>query len=320
MFQIKGLTTTMKAVRFHACGGPEVLRYEDVPAPDAGPGELLVRVQAASVNPVDWKTRQGRTGLARRFPFTPGWDVSGVVERIGAGVAGFARGDEVFGLVRFPEEGAAYAERCAAPAAHLVRKPASVSHATAAAVPLVALTAWQALFDVAALRAGQTVLVHAAAGGVGHVAVQLAKRAGARVVGTGSARSRDLLVGLGVDEFVDREAARFEERARDVDVVLDPLAGETRDRSWAVLRDGGMVVSIVGGPFEVPEAHRGRCRGRWMMVQPSAPQLEQIARALEGGSLRVAIERTLPLAEAAEAHRLSEAGHVRGKLVLEVAA
>ncbi len=309
----------MKAVRFHAWGGPEVLRYEDVPAPRAGAGELLVRVHAAGVNPVDWKTRKGRTGLARRLPFTPGWDVSGVVEEVGEGTSGFAVGDEVFGLVRFPEEGAAYAESCAAPAAHLAHRPRTIPHREAAAIPLAALTARQALFDVAGLAAGRAILIHAAAGGVGHLAVQLAKAAGARVIGTGSARNRDFLLGLGVDVFIDHASRRFEDELRDVDVVLDPFGGEVRDRSWAVLRDGGIVVSIVGGPFEVPGVHRGRCRGRFMMVKPSGSQLAEIAGAVDAGRLRVAVDRVFPLPEAAEAHRLSETGHVRGKIVLEVA-
>src|SRR6185369_6723311 len=203
---------TMKAVRIHSYGGPEVLVYEDAPRPEAAAGEVLIRVHAAGVNPLDWKVRAGyvQEWLQHQFPLIPGWDVAGIVEAVGRGVEQFRPGDAVYGLLDISKNGA-YAEYVAAPARSLARKPATVDHVKAAAVPIAALTAWQALFDVARLAAGQTVLVHAAAGGVGHFAVQLAKWQGARVVGTASAANASFVKELGAAQVIDYQSTRFEE-------------------------------------------------------------------------------------------------------------
>jgi NADPH:quinone reductase-like Zn-dependent oxidoreductase len=306
----------MHAVRLHRYGAAENLIYEEAQRPEPQTGDVLVRVRAAGVNPVDWKTRNGR-GVADppESPIILGWDVAGVVEKVGGGVDQFATGDEVFGMVRFPEFGNAYADYVAAPASDLAKKPTNISFAEAAAAPLVTLTAWQALFDVAQLQPGQTLLVHAAAGGVGHVAVQLAKWRGARVIGTASAHNADFLRGIGVDHVIDYTHERFEDIVRAVDVVLDTQGDETQRRSFAVLKPGGMLVSIAETPDEALAQTYGVRTAR-IRVHPSGEQMAQIAQLLERGNLRVEVARTFPLAEAAEAHRLSETGHTRGKIVL----
>src|SRR5690242_18553474 len=239
----------MHAVRLHQYGAAENLIYEETQRPEPRAGEALVRVRATGVNPVDWKTRNGRgvSGLPEA-PIILGWDIAGVVEEVGSRVDQFATGEEVFGMVRFPEFGNAYADYVAAPASELAKKPANISFAEAAAAPLVSLTAWQALFEVAQLQAGQTLLVHAAAGGVGHVAVQLGSWRGARVLGTASAQNADFLRDLGVDQVIDYTHERFEDAARAVDVVLDTQGGTTQRRSLAVLKQGGMLVSIAETP------------------------------------------------------------------------
>jgi len=241
--------TTMKAVRMHEYGDPEVLKYEDAPRPEPASGEVLVRVYAAAVNPVDWKVRAGYTKgfLNYTLPLIPGWDLSGVVESVGAGVVDWKAGDEVYSRPDISRNGA-YAEYIAVKGSELGRKPRSLDHVNSAAIPLAALTAWQALFDAAGLSAGQRVLVHAAAGGVGTFAVQLARWKGAYVIGTASERNHAFLRELGADETIDYTKTPFETAVRDVDVVLDTMAGETRQRSWQVLKKGGILVSILGAP------------------------------------------------------------------------
>ncbi len=308
----------MKAMRNHTFGEPEVLLYEDVPRPEAGNGELLVRVHAAGVNPVDWKVRK-RGGLGATLPAIVGWDVSGVVESVGAGVTDFHPGDAVYSMVRFPEPGSAYAEYVAAPAAHFALKPQTLDHVQAAALPLAALTAWQALFDTAQLAPGQTLLIHAAAGGVGHLALQLAKTKGARVIGTASARNADFLRDLGVDQFVDYTAGPFEHVVQDVDVVLDAAGDNTQHPSLTVLKPGDMLVSIVGLNDGIEEAaHNRGVHVQRILVHTSGAQLSQIAALVDAGKLKPFIEHILPLQEAAKAHQLSEAGRTRGKIVLRV--
>lgn len=306
----------MHAVRVHRYGGPEELIYEATTRPTSQAGEVLVSVHAAGVNPVDWKTREGDDETETiTSPLILGWDIAGVVVEVGSGVDQFAVGDAVFGMVRFPDFGNAYAEYVAAPVADLAHKPANISFAEAAAVPLVSLTAWQALFEVARLEAGQTVLIHAAAGGVGHVAVQLAKWKGARVLATASAHNADFLRGLGADQVIDYTRERFEERARDVDVVLDTIGLTTQQRSFAVLKPGGMLVSIAETPDPaLAEAHHVRTAR--ILVHTSAEQLTEIAHLLESRHLRIEIARTFPLAEAAAAHQLGAQDHTRGKIVL----
>jgi NADPH:quinone reductase-like Zn-dependent oxidoreductase len=311
--------TTMKAVAMHAYGGPEVLKYEDAARPDPATGEVLVRVHAAAVNPVDWKVRAGHLKgfLNYSLPLIPGWDLSGVVEATGAGVTDWKQGDAVYARPDLRRNGA-YAEYIAVRASELGHKPRSIDHVQASAIPLACLTAWQALFDAGGLKAGQRVLIHAAAGGVGTFAVQLAKWKGAHVVGTASERNHAFLRELGADEVIDYTKTNFEEVVRDVDVVLDTLAGQTRDRSWNVLKKDGILVSILGQPSPDDAAQRG-VRAAGVFVEPNQAQLGEIAKLVDSGKLRPIIETALPLAQAARAHEMNQTLHTRGKIVLQVA-
>jgi NADPH:quinone reductase-like Zn-dependent oxidoreductase len=308
----------MKAVRVHEYGGPEVLKYEDAPRPEAGAGEVLVRVHAAGVNPVDWKVRAGMTRgfLNYKLPMIPGWDLSGVVEGVGEGVTGWKRGDEVYSRPDISRDGA-YAEYIAVKAAELGQKPKTLDHVKAAAIPLAALTAWQALFDAGGLQHGQRVLIHAAAGGVGTFAVQLAKWKGAHVIGTASERNHAFLKELGADELIDYNKVRFEDAVSDVDVVLDAMAGETRDRSWKVLKKDGILVSILGPPSQEDAAKHG-VRGAGVFVQPNQKELEEIAVLVDSGKLKPIVEAVLPLRDAPHAHEMNQTLHTRGKIVLQV--
>ena len=311
--------TTMKAVAMHAYGGPEVLKYEDAARPDPATGEVLVRVHAAAVNPVDWKVRAGhlRGFLNYSLPLIPGWDLSGVVEATGSGVTDWKQGDAVYARPDLRRNGA-YAEYIAVRASELGHKPRSIDHVQASAIPLACLTAWQALFDAGGLKAGQRVLIHAAAGGVGTFAVQLAKWKGAHVVGTASERNHAFLRELGADEVIDYTKTNFEEVVRDVDVVLDTLAGQTRDRSWNVLKKDGILVSILGQPSPDDAAQHG-VRAAGVFVEPNQAQLGEIAKLVDSGKLRPIIETVLPLAQAARAHEMNQTLHTRGKIVLQVA-
>ena len=309
---------TMQAIRFHSYGSPEVLVLEEAPRPQAGAGEVLIRVHAAGVNPIDWKVRAGhvKDWLPHRLPLIPGWDVSGVVEAVGPGVSAFKIGEPVYGMLDFMRHGA-YAEYVAARTEDLGRKPRSIDHIEAAAVPLAALTAWQALFEVAGLAPWHTVLIHGAAGGVGHFAVQFAKWKGAKVIGTASAGNESFLRELGADEVIDYRTTRFEEVVREVDVVLDLIGGDTQQRSWQVLKKGGILVATLG--IASPEAAREHgVRGEGVRVHADTVQLSQIAALIDAGDLKPAVTTVLPLAEAARAHELSQTGHVRGKIVLQV--
>lgn len=308
----------MKAVRFAAFGGPEVLVREEVPMPEVGPGEALIRVHAAGVNPIDWKARAGhlKESLRHRLPLIPGWDVSGVVEKVGIGMVGVTEGEEVYGMLDFSRDGA-YAEYVVASAADLTGKPSSLDHVHSAAVPLAALTAWQSLFDIADLRPGQSVLIHGGAGGVGHFAVQFAKWKGAWVIGTSSSRNLNVMGELGADELIDYEKAAFDEVLSDVDVVLDTQGGEIQRRSWPVIRTGGTLVSTVSLSVSNSAAERG-VRGELMLVRPDANELAQIAALIDAGDVRPLVSNVIPLAEAPRAHQMSQSGHVRGKIVLKV--
>ena len=312
----------MKAVRIYAYGDPDVLTYEDTPVPTYNDDEVLLRVHAAGVNPVDWKTRIGRgvAGNISGFPVILGWDVSGVVEQVGSHVTELNVGDAVYGMVSFPQIGGGYAEYTAAPAAHLVPKPASLDHIHAAAIPLAALTAWQVLFDTAELTTGQTVLIHAAAGGVGHFAVQLAKWKGAHVIGTASSRNMAFLRELGVDEVIDYKRTRFEDVARDVDVVLDGVGGDVLARSARVLKPGGILVTILPENTDAAKSLADACgaRGTSVMVKPDQQQLLQITALIDSGHIRPVVETVLPLQEVRTAHEMSVGGHTRGKIVLQV--
>ncbi|TAH35275.1 MAG: NADP-dependent oxidoreductase [Planctomycetota bacterium] len=305
----------MKAIRFHKFGGPEVLVLDDVPRPEPAAGELLVRVLAAGVNPVDWKVRGGM--MRGKLPMIPGYDVAGVVDKAGAEVKDFAPGDRVMVYLAL-NRGGGYAEYATAPAKDCAKFGKDLAPTSAAAIPLAALTAWQALFETAKLAEGQTVLIHAGAGGVGHFAVQLAKSRGARVLATASEKNLDFLKELGADVAIDYRAQRFEDVAKDVDVVLDAVGGDTLGRSYGVLKKGGFVVSIVQPPDPARLEELG-LRGSVMLVQPNGAQLAQIAELVQTGKLKPHVSATYPLAEARKAQEASATGHTRGKIVLKVA-
>ncbi|MGW2558220.1 NADP-dependent oxidoreductase [Streptomyces sp. NPDC001514] len=314
------MSNTMRAVSPREWGSPDVLVPVEIDRPEPGLNEIQVRVHAAGVNPVDWKTRA--TGALITWGDTPvlGWDVSGVVEAVGPGVTLYRPGDEVFGMPRFPHQAGAYAEYVTAPARQFVRKPAGIDHVQAAALPLAALTAWQSLVETAGLRAGQRVLVHAAAGGVGHLAVQIAKAHGAYVIGTASAGKHAFLKELGVDELIDYRAADFTEQVRDVDIVLDTIGGDYGARSLEVLRRGGHLVTLTS-PDDLPPADRAEALGvhtGWTLVEPDRAGLQAIVRLVEEGQLRARVDTVLPLEEAAKAHAYGEQGRTQGKIVLRV--
>jgi NADPH:quinone reductase-like Zn-dependent oxidoreductase len=307
----------MKAIRIHAYGGPDVLVYEDAPRPSIGDNEVLVKVHAASLNPVDRFTRAGYLQQMINFPLpmVPGLDLSGVVEAIGSDVRSLAVGHAVYGYSSMARQGA-YAEYAAVKETEVAPKPATVDHVHAAAVPLAALSAWQAL-DAASLGPGQTILIHGAGGGVGTFAVQFALERGARVLGTASGGKIELLRQMGVSEAIDYTTTRFEDVAHDVDVVMDNIGGEVTERSWGVLKPGGILVTPVGQPDPAVAAAHG-VRGVALMTQPNAEQLAEIARLMDAGTVKSVVSEVFPLSEARRAHELLEGGHTRGKLVLRV--
>lgn len=306
---------TMKAVRFHDYGDLDVLRYEDAPRPEPAAGELLVRVAAAGVNPVDWKIVAGymRTVMPLQMPQIVGLDFCGTVERVATTVPGFAAGDMIYGRAR-----GAYAQYCVLKPGDAAKKPSTVDATQAAALPTVALTAWQALFDAASLQQGQTVLIHGATGGVGSLAVQLAKWKGARVIATASGDHVEEARKLGADTVVDYKKQRFEDAAHDVDVVLDIVGGETQARSLAVLRSGGVLVSTVGVQHE-DEARKRGVRAVGMLAQTDARVLTEVARLVDEKVLTVPVSEVMPLERAREALEKLKSGHMRGKIVLKVA-
>lgn len=313
------MSLTMKAVRIHAYGGLDVLHYEDVPMPKLRPDDILIRVRAAAINPVDWKIREGylQNVLKHTLPLTLGWDVSGEVVEVGPQAVGFKVGDEVYVRPDIERDGG-YAKYIAVKAEEAAHKPATLDHAHAAAVPLAALTAWQSLIDAAQLQAGQTVLIHAAAGGVGSLAVQLAKAKGARVIATASAVNTGLVAELGVDQFIDYTRTRFEEVVKEVDVVFDTIGGDTQERSWQVLKPGGILVSVISPPSKEIAAERG-LRRAFVFIHADGRQLSTIGQLIDEGKMKPLIHTILPLAEARQAHAISQGGHARGKIVLHVA-
>lgn len=313
------MTQKMKAMSQDTYGGPEVVHEIETDRPEPGPSEVLVRVRAAGLNPTDWKHRTF-PGFVDRLPLVLGWDVSGVVEAVGVGVTIHRPGDEVFGMLPYPHGLGSFAEYVVSPARALVRKPAGLSHEEAGAVPLVALTAWQGLVETAGVRPGERVLVHAAAGGVGHVAVQIAKDLGAYVVGTASAPKHELVRGLGADEMVDYRTGDFT-AIEPVDVVLDTVGGDTALRSLDVLRPGGRLVTITltGLPPELDERAAARSvTVHRHLVEADQLGMRSVAELLERGALRPVIEAAFPLADAPKAHELGDTGHVTGKVVLTV--
>ncbi|MCM3255992.1 NADP-dependent oxidoreductase [Priestia aryabhattai] len=333
-------TNTMKAIRQHEFGGPEVLRYEEAPLPELKPGEVLVRVHAVGINPPDWYLREGYKDLppewqpAVSFPLILGSDMSGVVEAVATDVQGFSIGDEVFGMVRFPSmgESAAYAEYVTAPASDLALKPAGIDHVHAAGAPMAGLTGWQFLIELGHNEAnpfqpeshrplplnGKTVLVNGAAGGVGHLAVQLAKWKGAHVIAVASGKHESFLRELGADEFIDYTKSPPEDIAHDVDLVLDTLGGSTTGRFLRTLKRGGALFPVFIGFSDAEEAAKLGVTVSMTQVRSNGPQLVELGRLLDTGTVRVAIDSTFPLADARKAHERAARGHIQGKIVLTI--
>jgi NADPH:quinone reductase-like Zn-dependent oxidoreductase len=301
----------MKAVRIHRFGDPDVLQFEEIAVPSPKEGEVLVQVSGAGTNPVDYKIRAGKFPriTAKELPITLGRDICGTVQKSGADP------DEVIALLNWDLGG--YAQFAALPRTLCVPKPRNMSAVDAAAIPLAAMTAWQGLFEYGQLQAGQKVLVHAGSGGVGHFAVQFAASRGARVTSTASHDNLEFVRELGADVVIDYASQRFEQLTSGFDVVLDLLGGETRARSWGVLRRGGILVSTLGQPDEAEAAKHG-VRAKGYMTQPNASQLSEIVGLIEQQKVRAVITKTFGLEEAAAAHRYLEKEHPRGKVVLAV--
>lgn len=308
----------MKAVRLHARGGPEQLVYEDAPTPTPGPGDALIRVYATGITPAEltWDESYQHCDGSARIPSIVGHEVSGVVEALAEGVTDISVGDAVYGLTSFCRDGAA-AEYMTVRAADLAPKPKTLNHAETSAVPLSALTVWQAYFEHAQLKRGQRVLIHGAAGGVGCFAVQIAHWVGAFVIATGSKNNHDFLLGLGADEVIDYQRTRFEEKVHDVDLVIDTIGGETQARSWQTLKSTGMLISL-SAPIPEGAAETHQKRGLFFIVEPNRKHLEEIATRIDSGDVRPIIADDFPLERAREAFELGAAGHTRGKLVLQV--
>lgn len=307
----------MKAVRIHQFGGTEVLQVEDLPRPEPGPGEVLIEVRAASVNPVDYKIREGRYPpvKAEQLPITLGRDVAGTIAALGPGVDRWRGGEAVFAML--PPDRGGYAEWVAAPAASCALKPPSLDMVQAASVPLAALTAWQGLFTHGGLKAGQSVLIHGASGGVGGFAVQFAKAKGAKVCASASGEHRAFVEDLGADRVIDYRTEKFEQIVHDVDLVFDLIGGETEERSWRVLKRGGTLISTVHEP-DADKARQAGVRAQRYTAQADGGQLREIAELIERGQVKAMVDRVFPLAEAAEAERHLKEDHVAGKVVLQV--
>lgn len=330
----------MKAVRLHEYGGPEVLLYENAPVPTLQAGEILVKVHAIGINPPDWYLREGYKNLPPEwrpnipFPIIPGTDISGVVAAVAPEVANFKVGDEVFSMVQFPSmgESAAYAEFVSGPAAHFAHKPAGIDHIQAAASPMAGLTAWQFLIELGhdvqnPLQAekhhpvpleGKRVLINGAAGGVGHLALQLAKWKGAYVIAVASGKHASFLKELGADEFIDYTQQAPEDVVRDVDLVLDTLGGPTTGRFLKTIKRGGALFPVFLGFSDGEEAGKRGIHVSMTQVRSNGLQLEKFGELMAAGLIRVAIDSTFPLAEAAKAHERAAHGHIQGKIVLTV--
>jgi NADPH:quinone reductase-like Zn-dependent oxidoreductase len=299
--RIGRMTKTMRAISAQRAGGPEVLTEVEMPRPEPGPVEILVRVHAAGVNPVDWKQRASGVAFTAPAPFVPGYDVSGVVEAVGLGVRMYKPGDEVF-----PKPPGAYAEYVVAPTRHFIHKPKELDHVRAAGLPLAGLTAWQSLVDFANIQPGQRVLIHAAAGGVGHLAVQIAKARGAHVIGTASAAKHDFVRGLGAAEVIDYRTTDFATATADLHAVLDPIGGDYGPRSRALLRPGGTYIALTSGGDD------------FLLVEPDHAGMLALADLVATKQLTVEVDSVFPLSEAAKAHEHGEKGGTTGKIVLKV--
>lgn len=308
----------MKALRIHAYGNADVLRYEDAPMPDIAPDDVLVRVVAASVNPVDWKIREGylQQMIPYQFPLTLGWDVSGVVEIAGDRVTRFKPGDAVFSRPDITRNGT-YAEYVAIRESELAHKPQTISHVEAATLPLAGIAAWESIVTTAQVKAGQRVLIHAASGGVGSIAVQIAKARGAWVIATTSEKNRALVQSIGADEVIDYRTQKFQEVVCDVDAVLDTIGGQVQEASWQVLKPGGILVSIISTPPEEKAKALG-VRSAFLFIQSNAAILAQLAEMVESGKLRPLVGAEFALQDIAKAQALSQSGHAVGKIALYV--
>lgn len=308
----------MKAIRIHEFGGPEVLKYEDAPNPSPAKDEVVIKIHASGVNPVDCKIR---AGLAQgkfpvELPLIPGWDVSGEIEEVGSDVLNFRKGDEVYSRPD-PTRNGTYAEYVVVKADQVNSKPKSLDHDKAAAVPLAGLTAWQGLFEHGDLKADQKVLIHAASGGVGTFAVQFAKWKGAFVIGTASEENIDFLYDLGADEVIDYKTEKFEDKVKDVDLVFDLVGGETQKRSLSVIREGGRLVTTVQ-PGNQEEAKEKNIQIIGYMAKSYPADLQQIADLIDSGKIKPIVTEILPLKEAAKAQEMIDSHHTRGKIVLKV--
>lgn len=304
-----------QAVRIHDWGGPDALRNERISVQPPAEDEVLLKVVAAGVNPVDWKICSGAFKSVVSLPFVPGNDVAGIVQEVGAKVNEFRPGDQVFSFIGM---GGGYAEYATVKAANVAKKPGSIDMATAAGVPVAAITAWQALFKMGNLEANQRILVHAAAGGVGGFAVQFAHNAGAYVIGTASVKNTDYLKSIEASEIIDYQSKRFEDILKDIDFVLDLVGGDTQERSWQVLRRGGTMISAVQPPSEARAKSLG-ITAKMIRARPDGRLLSQIASMIDEGKVKVDIATTLPLKDAVQAQKQSQSGRTRGKIVLFVA-
>ncbi|HEX4352239.1 MAG TPA: NADP-dependent oxidoreductase [Polyangiales bacterium] len=307
----------MKAVSIHAFGGPEVLELAELDAPTVRDREVLIRVRAASINPVDYKTRAGHYPpvTERQLPKVLGRDVAGIVEQTGTLARRWKNGDELYAML--DQEHGGYAQSVAVRADLCARKPRNLSFAEAAAVPLAGLTAWQGLFDHGRLESGQTVLIHGGAGGVGHFAVQFAKVRGARVITTVSERDLDFVRKLGADQIIDRDRERFDDIVRDVDLVLDLIAGDVQERSMRVIKPGGALVSTLSRPDRAWARQRG-VRVANYLTRPDSAELSEITQLIEMGKVRPYLQATFGFADVKSAQSRAEHEHPRGKIVLDM--
>jgi NADPH:quinone reductase-like Zn-dependent oxidoreductase len=315
----------MKAVRIHKFGSPDVMQIEEVQRPAPAPDEILVKIYASGINPMDWRIRKGGEVADRlniKLPLTPGWDAAGVVEEVGRDVTGFKKGDEVYGVPNFPGDGS-YAEYTSAKASHFAIKPKSIGFNEASAIAIAGVTAWQGIFECGQLQRRQRILIHGAAGGVGNYALQLAKWKGAYVIGTASANNHEFLKQLGANEVIDYKNQNFEDLLHDIDLIFD-AAGiniDTQIKSIQVLKENGILVSTQAVPLsdEVTKALKEKnAKGITYYGELRQEWLTEIARLIDEGSIQVIVSKVYPLEKVADAHRESEAGHVRGKLVLEI--
>jgi NADPH:quinone reductase-like Zn-dependent oxidoreductase len=308
----------MKAVRIHEYGDRSVLRYEECPVPQISDDEVLVKIIATSVNPIDWKVRAGsmKESDPHDFPLILGWDVAGIIEKVGPRVTTFSPGDAIYARPDANRNGA-YAEYIAVRESEVAFKPETISFMDAASLPLASITAWSSVIDRGEIRAGQSILIHAGSGGVGSIAVQLTKWKGAYVISTTSAANLDLVKSLGADEVIDYQSTDFKDVVKNVDVVFDTIGGQVQDDSWSVLKAGGILVSVVHPPTETRAGKTG-VRGSFVRIRPNASILRQLAKLVDDGVVRPVVEAEFSLKNIQKAHELSESGHAQGKIVIHV--